>query len=411
MRRLAAALVLAFSSSAVAAATLHEYSDVALSAAGDRVAAVESDAEPNASARPAERLVIRNARTGAVLATVKPCAGCRYNAPTFLADGRLLALVKDGSKTRLILVGADGSAKALAEFEGIAQKPLLSPDGQSVSLLATFGARKEAGATQPGVRQVGEIGEQNDEQRISVVPLAGGTLRPVSPADHYVYEYDWLPDGSGFVATDAKGNGDNNWWVATLDRVDLASGALTRIAAPATQLNFPRVSPDGRTVAFIAGLMSDFGSVGGDIYTVPVAGGTPADVTPNYRVTFTSLVWDRNGLAASAIISDRMAIVPIDPQRGAGNPIWSAQKSIAAADAKFARSANGKIYAASVQDFEHPPAIAVRLRHFGRSRTTMTVGEPSFTRRRSAGGTKASSSRAGYCRRSTLRRRPRRRWS
>ena len=359
MRLFAAALVLAFSSSAVAAATLHEYSDVALSAAGDRVAAVESDAEPNASARPAERLVIRNARTGAVLATVKPCAGCRYNAPTFLADGRLLALVKDGSKTRLILVGADGSAKAVTEFEGIAQKPLLSPDGQSVSLLATFGARKEAGATQPGVRQVGEIGEQNDEQRISVVPLAGGTLRPVSPADHYVYEYDWLPDGSGFVATDAKGNGDNNWWVATLDRVDLASGALTRIAAPATQLNFPRVSPDGRTVAFIAGLMSDFGSVGGDIYTVPVAGGTPADVTPNYRGTFTSLVWDRSGLAASALISDRMAIVPIDPQRGAGNPIWSAQKSIAATDAKFARSANGKIYAASVQDFEHPPAIAV----------------------------------------------------
>ena len=357
MRLLIATALASVASTPTAAATLRQYNDIALSPSGDRVAAVESDAEPNAPRLPPERIVIRNARTGAVLTTVDQCAGCRYSDPTFLPDGRLLGIVKDGSKTRLILVGADGHPATLSEFQGIAQKPLLSPDGRSVSVLATFSARKEAGATQPGVRQVGEIGEQNDEQRISVVPLAGGPLRPVSPADHYVYEYDWLPDGSGFVATDAQGNGDNNWWVATLDRVDLASGALTRIAAPQTQLNFPRVSPDGRTIAFIGGLMSDFGSVGGDIYTVPVTGGTPTDITPNYRGSFTSLVWGRSGLTASAIISDRMAILPVDPVRGAGNPPWSAQVSIAAGDAKFARSADGRIYAASVQSFDQPPAI------------------------------------------------------
>src|SRR5207245_7109067 len=64
---------------------------------------------------------------------------------------------------------------------------------------------------------------ENDEQRIAVMPLSGGKLRAVSPADRYVYEYDWLPDGSGFVTTSAPGNGDNNWWVASLDRIDLRS--------------------------------------------------------------------------------------------------------------------------------------------------------------------------------------------
>jgi dipeptidyl aminopeptidase/acylaminoacyl peptidase len=303
--------------------------------------------------------VIRNARSGAVLASIDQCAGCRYFNPTFVPDGRLLAIVKDGPKTRLILVSANGQAATLSEFEGIAQKPSLSPDGRSVALLATLSARKEAGATQAGVRQVGEIGETNDEQRIAIVPLAGGPLRPVSPADRYVYEYAWLTDGTGFVATSARGNGDNNWWVASLDRIDLASGSLSPIAAPAMQLDFPRVSPDGRTVAFIGGLMSDFGPVGGDIYTVPVTGGTPTDITPGYRGTFTSLLWDRNGLTASAVIGDRMAILPIIPGRGAVAPLWSAQVSIKGGDARFGRSGDGRIYAAEVEDFEHAPAIHV----------------------------------------------------
>jgi dipeptidyl aminopeptidase/acylaminoacyl peptidase len=356
--RLFTALLASSIASPALALPLHEYSSLALSPTGDRIAAVESDDEPNASTMPDEKIVLRNAHTGAVLATIDPCAGCRYSGLAFAPDGRLLAIIQDKDRTRLTL-STGARTTTLTEFAGIAQHPLFSPDGKSLSVLATFAARKEAGATMPGVRQVGEIGEQNDEQRISVIPLAGRTLRPISPADRYVYEYDWLPDGSGFVGTSAPGNGDNNWWVATLDRFDLGSGAVTRIAAPAMQMNTPRVSPDGRTVAFIGGLMSDFGPVGGDIYTVPVIGGTPRNVTPGYRGTFTSLDWDRNGLISSALIGDRMSIVPIDPARGPAAPLWGQPVSLAAGDAKFARTADARSYAFILQDFERPPSIYV----------------------------------------------------
>ena len=85
--------------------------------------------------------------------------------------------------------------------------------------------------------------ETNDEQRIATVPATGGELHFASPADTFVYEYDWTPDGRGFVGTAAKGNGDNNWWVAKLEHFGL-DGSERVIAAPKMQMNAPKVSPD-----------------------------------------------------------------------------------------------------------------------------------------------------------------------
>jgi dipeptidyl aminopeptidase/acylaminoacyl peptidase len=327
-----------------------------LSAEGARIAAVESDVEANAPTTPHGHIVIRSAATGAVLDSVDPCAACSYSGLTFAPDGRLVFLARERGATRL-MAAAGKAAETLATVDGLAEDPLFSPDGSRIALLVTLGARKERGATQAGVRQVGEIGEQNDEQRIAILPARGGNLTPVSPPDRYVYEYDWTPDGRGFVATSALGNGDNNWWVAELDAIDASTGAVRRIAAPPMQMDFPRVSPDGRTVAFIGGLMSDFGSVGGDVYTAPLAGGAPRDITPSYRGTFTSLLWGKAGLTGTALVGERSAIVPLDPARGAAAPVWSAPLTISAGAARFARSADGATAAMVAQDYEHAPAI------------------------------------------------------
>ena len=47
-------------------------------------------------------------------------------------------------------------------------------------------------------------------------------MPPAAFADTWVYEYDWTPDGQGFVAIAAKGDGDNNWWTAKLESFTLA---------------------------------------------------------------------------------------------------------------------------------------------------------------------------------------------
>lgn len=356
MRLSLASALCALLSMPAGAATLHEYGGLAMSPTGDRVASIESDVAADSTARPHGKIVIRSVADGHVLKTIDPCAQCGYSDLTYSPDGRL-AFIERAKGAAYLMIDATDSPSKVATIEGIAQDPRFSPDGKRIAILETVGARKEAGATQAGIRQVGEIGETNDEQRIAIVPASGGKLTLVSPADRYVYEYDWTPDGKGFVVTSALGNGDNNWWIAELDRIDAATGAVQRIAAPTTQINQPRVSPDGRTVAFIGGIMSDFGSVGGDVYTVPVAGGEPVDRTPGYRGTFTSLLWGRAGLGASALIHDRNAIVPFNAALAPEQPAWSAPVSIYASDARFGRSADGRTVAFVSQDFEHAPAI------------------------------------------------------
>jgi dipeptidyl aminopeptidase/acylaminoacyl peptidase len=339
---------------------VHQYQGVALAPGGDRLADVESVTTAEQTVVPHGKIAIRSA-TGAVLTTVDPCADCRYAGLSFSPDGKALAFIATDRKagTAALDTIENGKVRTVAIVKGVAQTPRWSPDGKTLALLAVVGAHKEVGATQAGKPLTGEIGADEDEQRIGVVTATGGELKLVSPSDTWVYEYDWTPDGQGFVATAAKGNGDNNWWIAKLVSVDLAGGAARVIASPAYQMNFPRVSPDGKTVAFLGGLMSDFGSVGGDLYTVPISGGTPKDITPGYKGTFTSFVWRGDLLRGSALIGADTANVAVAPETGAVKIEAQGPFSFSASDGHFSFSADGKLFAATASSFERPPAIGL----------------------------------------------------
>ena len=340
---------------------MHSYRSLALDGAGERIAVIESiDGE----AANGPRIVVRARADGKIGATYQlaDCAHCRFDAPSWSPDRTALAVIgsdgKAGSATLYLL--RDGRMTKLAGIDGVASTARWSPDGSQIAFLATVGAKKLSGAVEAGARQVGEIGlaENEDAQRIAIVAAGGGAVRLVSPADTFVYEYDWTPDGKGFVVTSASGNGDNNWWVATLGHVDAASGRLRVLAAPKMQMNMPHVAPDGRTVAFIGGLMSDFGSVGGDVYTVPIEGGQPLDVTPGYQGSFNGIAWRGKELLASVLAGADAGVAAIDPVARSTRMLWKGPVTASAGrDGRFAFSADGKIAASVHEDFAHAPRI------------------------------------------------------
>ena len=341
-----------------ATAAIRDYRAVAISPHGDRVVSLESIDTGNSGKRPRATVIVRDAATGNILAEFDPCSVCSYDRPSWSQDGKALAFIGSDSRAgaATLYVAAQGKTRQVATVQGVANSARWSPDGKTLSLLATVGAKKETGATAAGARLVGEIGTEEDAQRIATIPADGGTLRMLSPDDTFVYEYDWTPDGKGFIATSAKGNGDNNWWVAKLTHIDAASGALRIVAHPGTQLNMPRVSPDGRTVAYIGGLMSDFGSIGGDIYTVPLAGGEPANLTPGFKGTFNALAWRGKGLMASALVGDKFSVLSVDMQ-GRSTVHRAVAASTSSGDGRMSFSADGSKAAAAQEDFGHATAI------------------------------------------------------
>ncbi|THD63664.1 S9 family peptidase [Phenylobacterium sp.] len=337
---------------------VHQYHDVVISPAGDLIAGIESDDPLQSEADPHPVVVVRSRADGKVLATYDPCPTCFYAGAAWSPDGKALAFVSSNRKTRTatLEVVRDGKAAVALDFAGLLDTPRWSPDGQTLAVLATDRPRKQTGATQAGAALVGEIGAATDEQRIAILPSAGGPLKFLSPADTFVYEYDWTPDGKAFVATAAKGDGDNNWWIAKLAAVGV-DGSFRVIADPGVQMKWPKASPDGRSVSFIGGLHSDFGPTGGDIWTVPLAGGRATDKTPGFKGSFTSLAWRQGTLFATAIVGDNNAVLTVDPASGATKTLFTAPATFSAGEGKVSLSADGKILAGVSEDFTTAPHI------------------------------------------------------
>jgi dipeptidyl aminopeptidase/acylaminoacyl peptidase len=141
--------------------------------------------------------------------------------------------------------------------------------------------------------------------------------------------------------------------------------------APASirqQLANPKVSRDGKTVAFIAGIMSDFGSTGGDVYTVALDGGPAVDVTPGIQASATSLGWSCQGsLRAALLAGDQDQIVELGAGHSAATPhvLWRGTETLHGEDAGASWTCPSETLAAAYETFTTPPEIRVgRIGHW-----------------------------------------------
>jgi dipeptidyl aminopeptidase/acylaminoacyl peptidase len=307
--------------------------------------------------------------TGADVRRITASKGAAEDSIAWSPDSKRIAFLSDAAQpgqTQLYVAAvAGGSVAKLTSVKGFLASPGWSPDGKTIAVLFTENATRAAGPLVAGTAQTGVIKEAVTEQRLALIDAGagGGKLRQISPPDMYVYEYDWSPDGRRFVTTAAHGNGDNNWYIAQIYTIDAAGGEMKSIYKPSldTQIANPAWSPDGKSVAFIAGLMSDEPAVGGDIFVVPAAGGDARNITPGMKASASALTWTSGGakILFGEEIDGESGIATVEVASGKIETLWRNPDHLSANGwgTMASVSADGKMAAVIRQSLRRPPEV------------------------------------------------------
>ena len=348
----------------------HTFQQAAVSPDGNSVAWVEDIHSKNGVISGSTVIYVKNLKAAATLRRIGAGVADSLHAEGSVAwspDSQKIAFLSDASKKGQLQLyvtnAAGGAAKMLTNVKGFLSTPGWSPDGKTIALLFTENATRASGPLVAETPETGEIKDAFFEQRLALVDLASGKVSQITPADAYIYEYYWSPDGKRFVVSSALGNGDNNWWIAELSTLDAATGLMKSIYKPKLQIANPVWSPDGKQIAFIEGIMSDEGLTGGDIHMIASDGGEPKNLTKDMKASAAWLGWlpDKK-ILFSDFVGGSSAIATLDPATGKIEQRWSGEGAFSSAGIfgfQLSAAKDGRTIAGIFRSYSHAPEVVL----------------------------------------------------
>jgi dipeptidyl aminopeptidase/acylaminoacyl peptidase len=336
------------------------YGDIAVSPDGSYLAWVQSTA-----ATTSKLTYVRSASGSAQPAMVNIATTEERTDfdPAWSPDSKTLAVLStagEKDQRQLWIVNADGSnPQKLTHLKGYAARPRWSHDGKQIAFLYIEGAGG-GGPLMAAPAMTGVIDTAIHNQRIAVLDIVTQQLHEVSPPNLHIYDYDWSPDDKMFVTTAAQGPGDNNWWIAQIYTIDVAKGNATSIYKPSLQVAIARWSPDGKSVGFIEGIMSDEGFHGGDLFTTSAAGHDVSNRTRGRKSSVSSFFWQTpDRILLTEIVGGGSAISELTLSNNSVRTIWKGTEGVHAFGnfPNFALSKDGKFAGVVRSSYETPPEV------------------------------------------------------
>lgn len=349
------------------------FQDLAVSADGRLVAFTAVDSTPQAEGEDmASRVFVANRATG----QARPVSAAREQAekPRFSPDAARLAFIVAGEDSNELAVARLGGGQTKRLTRGLPDVIDLAwtPDGKQLAVTM---------AVQPKGQDKGNPGEATDVEVLgSTVGVSTGLFlisaeggRPPRPlvTNREVGDFAFSPDGSRIVfettAPDTPvrgrrrsgGTGEispQDAAHADIAVVDVASRAVTLVAATDASESSPRFSPDGRLIAYVAIEAPGFYYNAARIMVVPAGGGAPKALaqTPDARPELLGWSADGQGLVVREASGTGVAFWLVPTDGGPARPLWP-QMPLLASQASLSR--DGRVLALVLEDDVSAPEV------------------------------------------------------
>ena len=333
----------------------HQFREVGMSPSGNSVAWIES--WPLNESTYQNKLFVEDLESHHLTAITAEASKNVYGI-TWSPDSTQLAFLAndamDGKFNLYVHSLMNNSDRTLTAVAGEVSTPRWSPDGKEIAMLVKAEAKKDTS-------RIGAWAHRDlVPQRLVIVKLADGSMSTAGPANLFLYEYDWSPDGRHFAVTGAVGDGNDNWWYAKLYRIDRDTEQAVELVKPNLQIAVPRWSLDGKSIAYVSGLMSDFIAPGGNISVVPADGGPAMDVTPRLNGSATWLAWrGPHTILFTEELDGHSAVATVDTASKVSTVDWQGLESLSTGGLESALTVSGNTLKSAMirQSFNNAPEI------------------------------------------------------
>lgn len=145
-------------------------------------------------------------------------------------------------------------------------------------------------------RQDGQGFTDDGYRHLFVVPATGGTARQLTDGDWDHNGVEWTPDGSKILFTSLRmPDADYQWRESEIYAVTVATGAISQLTRRKGPDNSPKVSPDGKRVAYAGYDWTKNTWQDSKLYVMDIDGGNPRLVSGTWDRSPQNLQWREDG--------------------------------------------------------------------------------------------------------------------